>query len=70
MSKFEKPHVQKLENPRFDSFRPDGKNPTPKFSFRESLKVTSPNEEEARKKAERKYTEERLIGRNGRGERP
>lgn len=66
MSKFEKPHVQKLENPRFDSFRPDGKNPTPKFSFRESLKVTLTNEEEAR----RKYTEERLIGRNGRGERP
>lgn len=65
MSKFEKPHVQKLENPRFDSFRPDGKNPTPKFSFRESLKVTLTNEE-----AERKYTEERLIGRNGRGERP
>lgn len=69
MREFEKPHVQKLEKVGFDSFRPNQKKAT-HSSFCESLKVTQPNEEEAKKEAQRKYTEERWAGRSGRDERP
>ena len=77
MREFEKPYVHNLKDPNFDSFRPVGKSYSENIkehkehsSFCDSLKVNPPDEEEARKEArkeaERKYTEER----NGRGERP
>lgn len=60
------------EGPGVDSNRPDViPYPQSIAAFRDSLKKgVQVDENQALKQANEKYTEERLIGRNGRGERP